>query len=735
MARKKTPKRNNGSSKPDSGRFFSVIISIILLLTGLVIILALFNYAGEIGNLTLSFFKKLVGAPFSIIIAIGFITLSIRILFKLGVKWFSPARDLAWLGLIFASLGILGGLPGNTLGGIAGEKISEASIQMLDVFLGMISLAIIFILSIWFIGYSFFTKLREIFGFKSTPKTISVVTSDGVEEISVDIDKSKTLATGDEVILSKNQPFNTTIFDHNKSGSKEARELGIPSGAMATNYSNYTFPPLDLLKQIGGKPDVGNVQENVKIIHRTLKNFDIDVEMRDVNVGPTVSRYSLKPAEGVHLGRIEKLQDNLAMALEAKKVRIEAPIPGKSLVGIEVPNKEIAGVMLGSMLADDQYQNNKNPLLVSLGKSVSGQSYFADLHKMPHLLIAGATGSGKSITTHNIIVSLLYRNSPDNLRFIMIDPKRVELTMYQGIPHLLTPVVKDAKKAVVALNWAVKEMERRLEILEEAKVQNIEAYHKKTHKQFENVKPEDDISQLPERMPYIAIFIDEMSDLMTAYPRELEGAIVRLAQMARATGIHLILSTQRPSKKVVTGLIKANIPTRIALRVGSNIDSRVILDKSGAEDLLGKGDMLYLGPDAPEPIRMQCAFVSEEELKAVVSFINKNNAGIAPDEITLPDNLPNDNISNIDSGDPEDDLYDDALKLVVRSKKASTSYLQTRLRIGYSRASRLMMMLEENGIIGPQNGSKPRPVLISSLDDNDDDYADESDPESEDQWD
>ncbi len=480
--------------------------------------------------------------------------------------------------------------------------------------------------------------------------------------------------------------------------------------------SSYKIPPLSLLGKSGGKPSTGDIKANANIIQRTLMNFGIAVEMDEISIGPTVTRYAMKPAQGVRLSRIASLQNELALALAAKSIRIEAPIPGRSLVGIEVPNRTAASIGLGTILSEDEYTKSKKPLLVSLGKGVSGKSYFVNIAKMPHALIAGATGSGKSVTIHNIIISLLYRNGPDMLRFIMVDPKRVELTLYKKIPHLLTPVITDPKKAVLALKWAVKEMERRYDVLQRMAVRDIDSYHKTiVAPAYKNLSPEEIEEQsleLPEKMPYIVVIIDELSDIMSAYPRELESAIVRLAQMSRAVGIHLLLATQRPSVNVITGLIKANVPSRMALKVASQIDSRTIIDSRGAEKLLGKGDMLYKGEGHNEAIRVQCPFVSEAEVKSVVKYIQKHYAFALEDEIEIQDEQLLEGGGGVEMADGEDTdpLYEDAKQIVIAAKKASTSYLQRRLSIGYSRAARIMDMLEDGGVIGPANGSKPREV-------------------------
>lgn len=519
----------------------------------------------------------------------------------------------------------------------------------------------------------------------------------------------------------------------NKSGGldfSDEEQDTFASSVVVPHLLPFNPPPLSLLEKDRGKPETGDIKANANIIKRTLQNFGITVEMDEISIGPSVTRYALKPAEGVKLSRIVGLNNDLALALAAHPIRIEAPIPGKSLVGIEVPNTAKTTVGLATLLSSSDFQESEKPLLVSLGKDITGNAHFSNLAKAPHMLIAGATGSGKSVTIHALITSLLYRNSPENMKFIMIDPKRVELTMYNKIPHLLTPVITDPKKAILALKWAAKEMGRRYDVLEKNASRDIDSYHKgilapalADWKKNKNHNPDNggegisnDHASLPETMPYIVVVIDELADIMQTYPRELEASIVRLAQMSRAVGIHLVISTQRPSVNVITGLIKANIPTRIALQVASQIDSRTILDQMGAEKLLGAGDMLYLGGEMSKPVRLQSAYISESEVKRVV----KHLADAYKDEIMNEINLTPteagasaafDAMTDGDSLEEEDELYESARETVVAAGRASTSYIQRKLGIGYSRAAKLMDLLEEHGVIGPANGSKPREVI------------------------
>ncbi len=450
--------------------------------------------------------------------------------------------------------------------------------------------------------------------------------------------------------------------------------------------------PIDLLEPSTGKPTSGNIEANKEKIQRTLETFGISVAMDEVNVGPTVTQFTLKPAEGVKLSQITSLNNDLALALAAHPIRIEAPIPGKSLVGIEVPNQSVAIVQLREILASEAFKQRNSDLTFSLGKDVSGRPWVANLDPLPHLLVAGATGSGKSVLINDLLISLLYANSPDDLKFILVDPKRVELSLYNGIPHLMTPVITDTTKTINALRWIVGEMDRRYAVLQQAGKRNIASYRK----------------EVSDDMPYLVLVIDELADLMAVAANEVEAAIVRLAQMARAVGIHLVLATQRPSVDVITGLIKANVTARIAFSVASQIDSRTILDTSGAEKLLGRGDMLFVSSDLSKPKRLQAAYVSEKEVERVAQFLkSRGRPDYLHDVVEKP--APAIGQSMEDLGD--DELLPQAKEVILQADKASASLLQRRLRVGYARAARILDLLEEEGFIGPGEGAKPREVL------------------------
>jgi len=468
---------------------------------------------------------------------------------------------------------------------------------------------------------------------------------------------------------------------------------------------NWQFPGIDLLNQKQDKADAGDVQGNADTIRETLRNFKIDVEMEGANVGPRVTQFTLRPPNGVKLQRITALDSNIALDLAARSIRIEAPIPGKKAVGIEVPNVRAATVRIASILSSDEWQKLNSPLGFTVGKDIAGSAITGSLEKMPHLLIAGQTGSGKSVMINSLLTSLLYRNSPSDLKLILVDPKQVELTPYNDVPHLLTPVITEPEKCISALKWSVAEMERRLRAFADAGKRNIAEYNS---------------AQTGEAMPYIVIVIDELADLMMVAARDVESLVVRIAQKSRAAGIHLVLATQRPSVDVITGLIKANIPARIAFTVASQIDSRTIIDMAGAEKLLGTGDMLFLTSDMPKPIRVQGALITHAETIKVTDFLRMQQPASYDDEVvSQPVQLNGKGgivVGHSLNDEVDDTAWEDAVRVVVEHKKASTSYLQRRLRIGYSRAARLIETMEEQGIVGPADGARPREVLVSSLD-------------------
>lgn len=677
-------------------------------------------YAGPVGKEIYHLLSILLGIGY-FLIPLFFLMLSISF-FRSEERDFTKIKIFGGLLFFISGLGLIDIVSKeywNAAGGKVGWLISTPLSNMFGFYAGVIILLAILVISCLIL---FETKITiDSLMFWKKKEKIDDEDEETEEDVEIEEEEIKEIKEDKkEKIEKKDKKENKGIF-----AKKIEEEQEIKITPKAIGNTKYSPPPLSLLESDKGRVVSGDIKANANIIKRCLQNFGIDVEMDEVSIGPSVTRYALKPAEGVKISRILGLQNDLSLALAAHPLRIEAPIPGKSLVGIEIPNSVKSTVGLSSLIGSEEFQKSDKPLLITLGKGISGKSHFANVAKMPHVLVAGATGSGKSVTIHAIITSLLYRNSPENLRFIMIDPKRVELTLYNKIPHLLTPVITDAKKTILALKWATKEMDRRYDILESNAVKDIDSYHKNILapelKKIEELKKKGTYDQekhtAPEPMPYIVIIIDELADIMMAYPRELEAGIVRLAQMSRAVGIHLILSTQRPSVNVITGIIKANIPSRIALQVVSQIDSRTILDATGAEKLLGAGDMLYIGGEMSKPVRIQSAFVSEREVKEVAKYLaDSYKDELIGSEIDLGEVAGSNGsdvvgVFNDLEDDGGDELYEQAKDEVIKAGKASTSYIQRKLRVGYARAARLIDLLEQKGVIGPGDGAKPREVI------------------------
>lgn len=717
MAKKKKVKKNISVRKfsfklPEkTKRYLFASLSFLL---AIIFVFSFSGNAGSVGETLKKFFDFLIG---NVIYILPVIFAVFGIVLLKGGEHFEDNRNSLIISTIILIIGLSGFLSllnpelaqdfvwNNSLdGGWIGYLISWPILKGLDYIVSYALFTIAILISLWIIIQPFKKTIKEIKEDEGY---------DEEEEIKVEISKKKLLPFdwGKFIPKKEEKPIEVEVkkedkslktFEQKKQESKE-----------------YKYPPLDLLSKKGGFPEGGDISYNSSVIKRTLHTFGIPVEMSEVNVGPTVTQYTLKPAEGIKLSKITALQNDLALALASPTIRIEAPIPGRSLVGIEVGNKKRAVVGLREILDTDEFKNSPAPLLMAIGKDVKGTPTFADLAEMPHLLVGGTTGSGKTVCLNSIILSLLYRNSPDEMKLILVDPKRVEFPIYSNLEHLLCPVIYDANQTLVALKWLVGEMERRFTVLAAGHSRDIISYNQKMEKKGED------------KLPYIILIIDELADLMSVKGKEIESYIVRLAQMSRATGIHLILATQRPSVEVITGLIKANITSRIALKVGSLVDSRTILDSSGAEKLLGKGDLLLLSKEFSKPKRVQSPFISENEIKKVINWITDSNLAIkeATDEIEsgfleteVEDNSlmseltksaesPETQMDNFYS--KEDPMYEEAKRTVISSKKASTSLLQRRLGIGYARAARLMDILEERGVVGPQEGAKPREVYFS----------------------
>lgn len=693
MGRKKKKEKNSEATKPilDLARetkkgiwavFFSGL--------AIVIILSFWHQAGVFGEYVYSSFNYLFGWGY-IVLPLIFILIAFE--FLRSERQYLYFTTLFGASIFFVSLLALFELfwNQNKPGGVIGLGVALALKSAFGFWASLILLFAFMVISILVI-LNLPLKIRP--KSKEEPQNL--------QEVKVNIPQSMNGTQAISAVKVAEKIMPQTRKEANQ--EEEFRPLKFVT-------QDYKPLPLELLEREETRPGAGDIKASANIIKRTLENFSISVEMGEVNVGPTVTQYTLKPAQGMKLAKIVALQNDLSLALAAHPLRIEAPIPGKALVGIEVPNRSIALVRLGNLIGSEEFLKSSKSLSMVLGRDVSGEAVFGDLGKMPHLLIAGATGSGKSVCLHNLVTSLVWRNSPTQLKFIFIDPKRVELSHYNKIPHLLTPVIHDGKRAVNALKWAVKEMEKRYELLSSQGVRDIAGFNDKILK---NKNAEE------KPLPYIVIMIDELADLMAAHSREVEAMIIRIAQMARAIGIHLIVSTQRPSVEVITGLIKANITTRVAFQVASQVDSRTILDMSGAEKLLGSGDMLFLSGDASKPKRIQAAFITEKEVNRVSDYLKKLNIAEQADDAE-EDGLDLDRpkeaaASSIDfdldtsDGVSEDELYEEAKEIVFEAKKASASLLQRRLRVGYARAARLLDILEARGIVGPGDGAKPREV-------------------------
>ncbi|PIR86660.1 MAG: cell division protein FtsK [Candidatus Harrisonbacteria bacterium CG10_big_fil_rev_8_21_14_0_10_49_15] len=714
MARKKKRRGNNGESWWSSIRDETKksITGIVLIGISLVLFLAAFGAAGPAGKTIYGALDGLFGIGYYLIPVI-LLTVGVLFLVSHEQKFFS----IVFFGALFFVLSGLGlidvlfeeqaGLAGRLLGSLE-IPFGRAAAIIILIMLAVTSLLITLNASISLRMPSFLKKAEKEDGRSAELEDKDLVVKSGNEELTAEdlkraererAAKEKQAKKGEANVVNMEEP----VISLRKSKGADIK--------------NYVAPPLSLLNVSTDKPQPGDLRANANIIKRTLESFGIPVEMGEINIGPKVTRYTLKPAEGVKITRITALGQDLALALAAHPIRIEAPIPGKSLVGIEVPNKQASVVRLGSLIGMADFME-KGPLFFPMGRDVTGEAIHGNIESLPHLLIAGATGSGKSIFLHSILISFLYKNSPEMLKMILIDPKRVELSIYEGIPHLISPVITEGKKSIAVFRWALNEMDRRYEMLQKAGARDINSYNKKNK---------------DEPLPFVLIVIDEMADLMAQFGREVEGYIVRLAQMARATGIHLILATQRPSVEVVTGLIKANITGRVALQVNSQIDSRTILDGAGAEKLLGNGDLLFISQEFSKPKRIQGGYIGEKEIQDVVAFIKEHNAVLDPSEASDESRALANAMSPAPAGtdeaksgdvfddymgtnDDEDDLLPEAVELVKSSGKASATLFQRRLKVGYARAARILDIMEEKGLIGPADGAKAREIYMDTGD-------------------
>lgn len=643
-----------------------------------------------------------------------------------AVMKFATGLSIIWFAGLF---GLLESSEGVTTGGLIGDTVNIGLLALVNSGVAaFIYILLIFVTVLFIARTDPLTVIRGIWQFvkkdtseqdENTKVMRSAANLDTAEK-NAEFKMNAGVPTIDGSAEAKRSKQNSTLRN------SVTRDKSAEEGAALVTVSDPNWKPLslDLLEKKESPADVGDVKQNAQIIQDTLREFNISVEMEGANIGPKVTQYTLRPPSGVKLTRITQLETNIALNLAAQSLRIEAPIPGQKAVGIEVPNRRAADVRLHSILKSPQWHTNNEPLAFAIGKDISGQATVGELNKMPHLLIAGQTGSGKSVMINTLLTSLLYRNSPSEMRLILVDPKQVEMASYEDIPHLLTPVINEPEKTISALKWAVNEMERRYKLLAENRVRDIKTYNSRMQEARKKIAVKDEDGNMQEHengaMPYIVIVIDELADLMMVAARDVEALIVRLAQKARAVGIHLVLATQRPSVDVITGLIKANIPARIAFTVASQVDSRTILDQIGAEKLLGQGDMLITTASMPKPKRIQGAWVTDHEVEKIADFLREQappqyNDEVVSQPVTL--NGKGGVVMDFNSSGGTDDMYKDAVRVVVEAGKASASLLQRRLRVGYARAARLVEEMEDNGIIGPADGSRPRDVLVSSLDD------------------
>lgn len=577
-------------------------------------------------------------------------------------------------------------------GGAIGQAVGAAVVGAMGKFLAAL---VFFLLSVFALIFAFGIEPRSLLElFRREPKE----GEEDEEDLAALNKKMGNFQLNEGVPVEHHAP-SARLSSFKNSAQKLAP--GQEHAALTTTSDpDWQFPSVSLLSDKQDKADAGNVTANAETIKETFANFNIDVDVEGANVGPRVTQYTLKPPTGVKLAKLTGLENNLALDLAAHSIRMEAPIPGKRAVGVEVPNVKAATVTIHGLLSSDEWRESKSPLTFSIGKDITGVPVVGDLDTMPHLLVAGQTGSGKSVMINTLLTSLLYRNTPSDLKLILVDPKQVEMALYHDIPHLLSPVITEPEKCISALKWAVAEMERRLKAFAEVGKRNIGEYNE--------VKQE-------EGMPYIVIVIDELADLMMMAARDVEALVVRLAQKARAAGIHLVIATQRPSVDVITGLIKANIPARIAFTVVSQVDSRTIIDRVGAEKLLGRGDLLFNIPEFMAPKRVQGALIIDTEINKVCDFLRAQRPPNYDEEVvSQPVQIGKGGLVTQMDDEENDDMFKDAVSVVATAGKASTSLLQRKLRIGYGRASRIMDIMEERGIIGPADGAKPRQVLVSS---------------------
>ena len=727
MAKKRKSTKKSAPVKPQHSLpagFWSQVGAVMLILLSLLLVVSWFGVGGPVLQwIDMATVKTIGYTAYALPILLIYLAVET---FRAeenqlpAVVKFAAILEIVWFSGLF---GLMKTASHPNSGGFVGDILNTATLKMVDSAIAVIIYLVLAFITVLFITqtspFTVFSKLWEMIksNTKEDDNNRSVMKKASIAQPT---EEEKKTDLG-EIKLNAGVPIIDTAKEKKSLLKKvdKPEKVNEEQALVATRDPNWEAPSLDLLEKNESGADAGDTRQNAQIIHDTLAEFNIEAAMGDINVGPKVTQYTLRPPSGVKLTRITALETNIALNLAAQSLRIEAPIPGQRAVGIEVPNRKAAEVRLRSTLSSKQWAAARDPLSFGIGKDISGQVVVGELGKMPHLLIAGQTGSGKSVMINTLLCSLLYRNSPSDMKLILVDPKQVEMAPYADIPHLLTPVINEPEKTISALKWAVNEMERRYKLLAGEKIRNIKEYNKRLQSRAKKIAIADENGNVQEHedgsMPYIVIVVDEMSDLMMMAKKDVETLIVRLAQKSRAVGIHLVLATQRPSVNVITGLIKANVPARIAFTVASQVDSITILDQSGAEKLLGQGDMLFYVTSMSKPKRIQGAWVTDDEVNKIADHLRMQMAPQYNDEVVAqPVQLDGKGGVVMDLSEGGDDKFKDAVRVVVERRKASTSMLQTRLGIGYQRAARIIEEMEERGIIGPQNGSKPRDVLISS---------------------
>lgn len=726
-------KRKKGSKKQAAAPqhklpagFWHQVFALLLIAFGILLLISWFGMGGPFFDAVQDIMNRTIGMATYILpvlcVYLGIETFRSKNNKVAGLVKFGSILLVIWFAGLF---GLFRAQGAASTGGVVGDGINSLTLSLVNQPVGAVIYILFILLTTMFVAkvspLAVFQRLWQLVQTDKSEQEANVTVMRRAAETTTKAAPMHDFSVKANVPMLSDEDRKKQSHSTLRDSIRPDKEAESKQAMLAVSDPNWKFPGVDLLEKKQSPADAGDIQGNAHIIQDTLHEFSIDVEMEGANIGPKVTQYTLRPPAGIKLNRITALETNIALNLAASSLRIEAPIPGQKAVGIEVPNKRAADVRIRGILESKSWMSADEPLTFAIGKDISGEPMVGELNKMPHLLVAGQTGSGKSVMINTLLCSLLYRNAPSDMKLILVDPKQVEMAPYADIPHLLTPVIVEPEKTISALKWAVNEMERRYSLLAEAKVKDIKTYNAKVKAKGKHISVEDEDGHLQQvdegTMPYIVIVIDELADLMMMAARDVEALIVRIAQKARAVGIHLVLATQRPSVDVITGLIKANIPARIAFTVASQVDSRTILDQIGAEKLLGQGDMLIKTATMPKPKRVQGAWVMDDEVMKITDHLRMQSAPQYNNDIISQPVQLNGKGGVVMDFDHEggDDMFNDAVRVVIDMRKASTSLLQRKLRIGYSRAARIIEEMEEQGVIGPADGARPREVLISSM--------------------